>query len=94
MRTIKELKSNVNGKLHVVCNDEATAKRFLEDAEREGFMFGKYKPTTRSISDLYAVENDHLVSHVGAIGRMAYQAGESIKVDYAKYISGADEYII
>lgn len=94
MRTIQELRKNCYGKLHVFCKDEATARKFLEEAEREGFMFGEYKPTTRSISSLYAVETENSLAHVGAIGRMAFQSGAAIRVDYSKYINGEDEYII
>ena len=39
MRNVTEL-SKLNGKVYVYLGDEVIARRFLQDAENEGFTFG------------------------------------------------------
>ena len=92
--SIKELREKHNGKLYVYCKDQDTEQKFLCDAEAEGFMFGNQKPTENHAANIIAVEDDMKLAHVGAIGRMAYQSGACVRVDYSKYISGAEDYII
>lgn len=49
MRNVTEL-SKLNGKVYVYLRDEVIARRFLQDAENEGFTFGDgEKPTARFI---------------------------------------------
>ena len=93
MRTIEELRKNYDGKLHIYCKDKETAERFLNDAEKEGFMFGTIKPTDSHTSDIFAVEDNHKVAHVSTVGRIAFQNGMSTRIDYDKYISGAENYM-
>ena len=75
-----------------------TCRRFLEDAEAEGFMFGHIKPTESSTSDIVAVHKNKQMSHLGYTGHMRfYQAisvDDLIRVDYAKYITGEDDLYI
>lgn len=93
MRTIKELREKFDGKLYIFCKNKEIENRFLIDAENEGFRFGTQKPTENHASNIIAVENDLQLSHVGTIGRMAYQCGQCVRVDYDKFICGQD-YII
>ena len=59
--------------------DEVIADKFLRDAENEGFTFGDgAKPTTRPGNNLYVVNKDWTISHVGWAGHMAYQSATMI----------------
>ena len=100
MRTITEL-SKLNGKVYVYLRNETVAKKFLIDAEADGFTFGDgVKPTERDISDLFVVNRDWSISYVGWAGHMAYKSAncigdqELIRIDYEKYILGFEDYLI
>ena len=99
MRNVTEL-SKLNGKVYVYLKDEVIARRFLQDAENEGFTFGDgEKPTARPGNNLYMVNRDCTISHVGWAGHMAFQSAkyvgeqELIRVDYEKYLLG-EEFIL
>ena len=100
MRNVTEL-SKLNGKVYVYLRGEVIARRFLQDAENEGFTFGDgEKPTARLGNNLYVVNRDWTISHVGWAGHMAFQSAkcvgeqEIIRVDYEKYLLGEEEYLI
>ena len=100
MRNVTEL-SKLNGKVYVYLKDEMIARRFLQDAEKEGFTFGVgEKPTARPGNNLYVVNPDQTISHVGWAGHMAFQSAkyvgeqEMIRVDYEKYLIGEENYVI
>ena len=50
-------------------------KAFFAQAEKEGFLFGGMKPTTKHPSDLIAVLSDKTLCYVNSIGRMAAGSG-------------------
>lgn len=100
MRNVTEL-SKLNGKVYVYLKDEMIARRFLQDAENEGFTFGDgEKPTARPGNNLYVVNCDWTISHVGWAGHMAFQSAkyvgeqELIRVDYERYLSEEEDFII
>lgn len=100
MRNVTEL-SKLNGKVYVYLKDEMIARRFLQDAENEGFTFGDgEKPTARPGNNLYVVNRDWTISHVGWAGHMAFQSAkyvgeqELIRVDYERYLSEEEDFII
>ena len=100
MRNVTKI-SKLNGKVYVYLKDEVIARRFLKDAENEGFTFGDgEKPTARPGNNLYVVNRNWTISHVGWAGHMAFQSAkyvgeqELIRVDYEKYLLGEDDYII
>ena len=100
MRNVTEL-SKLNGKVYVYLRDEVIARRFLQDAENEGFTFGDgEKPTARPGNNLYVVNRDWTISHVGWTGHMAFQSAkyvgeqELIRVDYERYLSEEEDFII
>lgn len=100
MRNVTEL-SKLNGKVYVYLRDEVIARRFLQDAENEGFTFGDgEKPTARPGNNLYVVNCDWTISHVGWAGHMAFQSAkyvgeqELIRVDYERYLSEEEDFII
>lgn len=100
MRNVTEL-SKLNGKVYVYLRDEVIARRFLQDAENEGFTFGDgEKPTARPGNNLYVVNCDWTISHVGWTGHMAFQSAkriggqEMIRVDYERYLLGEENFVI
>ena len=100
MRNVTEL-SKLNGKVYVYLKDEMIARRFLQDAENEGFTFGDgEKPTARPGNNLYVVNCDWTISHIGWAGHMAFQSAkyvgeqELIRVDYERYLSEEEDFII
>lgn len=100
MRNVTEL-SKSNGKVYVYLRNEVIVRKFLKDAENEGFTFGDgEKPTARPGNNLYVVNRDWTISHVGWTGHMAFQSAkrigekELIRVDYEKYLLGEEEYLI
>lgn len=86
---LKSLLSTHSGKIYVYLATEEVCKRFLQDAENEGFTFSDgAKPTQKHISDIIAVNPDLTINYVGAIGHIAYQAASRIgnqkliRIDY------------
>lgn len=72
MHNVTEL-SKSNGKVYVYLRDEVIARRFLQDAEHDGFTFGDgEKPTAGLGNNLYVVNRDWTISHVGWAGHMAF----------------------
>ena len=94
MRNVTEL-SKLNGKVYVYLRGEVIARRFLQDAENEGFTFGDgEKPTARPGNNLYVVNRDWTISHVGWAGHMAFQSAKRIGVDYERYLLGEENFVI
>lgn len=94
-RTIEELRNSIEGKLYVRCSSEEIFRRFLTDAEAEGYMMGDRKPTEAGASyDIKAVEYGKKISNVGTIGHIACQTGDGNIhiVDYEQYINGNEDY--
>ena len=84
MKTIKELAS-MGERVYVHMKDQATAMRFLQQAEGEGFTFGDgVHPTERHWSDLYAIHPDGTLNYSNTIGRIEYASGSNdvVRIDY------------
>ena len=83
--------------VYVYCRSENIARRFLNDAEKEGFAFGDgIRPTEKETSDLFAVHQDYTVSYTGWAGHMLFKnpgCGNVVRVDYGKYISGVKDFM-
>ena len=60
LNTLRHIKSmNQPMHLYVYCRSRAIAKRFLADAEREGFVFGDGKlPTSKDTDSLFALNEE------------------------------------
>lgn len=107
MRTIKELVNKdipnykKKEKVYVYLANEEIGKKFMQQAEDEGFLFGDgAKPTSRCYAEVMAVNDDITINFVNSIGRMAFSSGTSsigdktlIRVDFEKYIAGEENYI-
>ena len=96
MRTIKEL-VKTNEKVYILLKTQAIRYRFMGDAEREGITYGDgAKPTERAVDDIMALHADGTICFLGWAGRMAYHHSKNAatRIDYEKYIDGADDYVI
>ncbi|MBQ7122392.1 MAG: hypothetical protein IJO03_09050 [Clostridia bacterium] len=99
-RTLSNL-LKLEGYVYVRLGTDEIAKRFLKDAQAEGFTFSDgVKPTKRHISDIFALHKDKTLCYLGWAGHMAYAQAERmgdepiIRVDYQKYVDGQADYII
>ena len=83
---------------YIYCRSKNIAKRFLQDAESEGFTFGDgTAPTQKDADDIFALYEDFTISYTGWAGHMLFRnpgSGNVVRIDYGKYLSGADEYIM
>ena len=100
-RTIKDLIRD-GERTYVYLSDDETGKRFLQNAEKEGFTFGDgVKPTEREYATVMAIGADGTIGYVGAIGFTAFASGAAkigkdflVRIDYRKYICGEEGYSI
>ncbi len=94
MSKIKSLLKEYSGsRIYVYLADQETGKKFLQDAEAEGFTFGDgVKPTRRSTSDILALNDDMTINYVGFVGHMAYRYADKIgerplvKIEYRELL--------
>ncbi|MCD8188140.1 MAG: hypothetical protein LUD57_05985 [Ruminococcus sp.] len=96
VRTLTELRNGFTGKVYIYLDSDEICKKFLQDAENEGFRFGKNKPTESNGSDIIALERNKRLSYVGFAGRMAFQCNDNNevhKIDYRKLINGEKDYL-
>ena len=96
LNTLWHIKSmNQPMHLYVYCRSTAIAKRFLADAEREGFVFGDGKlPTRKDTDNLFALNDDFTISYTGIVAHMMFGCRmENVYwVDYGKYVSGESDF--
>ncbi|MDD6645216.1 MAG: hypothetical protein PUE67_04075 [Oscillospiraceae bacterium] len=99
-RTIKNLLKE-NCRVYVYLSDKTVVKIFLRNAESEGFTFAdRVKTTARECDSVMAINKNFTINYVGIIGHIAFNTSEKagdkklLKVDYKKYISGDENYII
>ena len=92
VRTLDNLRNSMKGRLYIVCRNTAVGKRFLQDAEAQGYLFGSIKPTTFESVDMVALERHHQLAHVNYLGHMAAGAGAVNCIDYEKYIDGKQNF--
>lgn len=93
-RTIKKL-SEMDGKVFVYIANAETGKAFVEQARAEGYECGD------QAAEVMAVNKDMTITYVGSVGSMAFHSGakkigddELVRIDFGKYIAGADDYIM
>lgn len=96
-RTLTNLRNAFGGKVYVYLNSETIGRRFLEDAEKEGYRLGKTRPAQSGSSDIIALEHGKQLSFVGFVGHMAFQcpsgvSGKFYRVDYERYINGDENF--
>ncbi len=98
-RTLTELRNGINGRIYIYLADQDICKKFLKDAEAEGYRFGKVRPTESECADIIALEKNKQLSYVGFVGHMAFQCpsgveGAFYRIDYRKFSSGNNDYLI
>ncbi|MBO5576103.1 MAG: hypothetical protein J5956_07370 [Ruminococcus sp.] len=97
-RTLAQLRDSFEGHIYLHFGSEAEYEAFLVEAENEGFRFGERLPHEFSGSwhDIVALTQNKGVCFCNTFSRMAYQCGGDnvLRVEYAKYAGGEEEYII
>ena len=94
-RTIENLRNNLEGKVYVWFETDDVAKRFMEDADAEGYLIGGKRPIeVKTPQDFMAIEKDKQISHLSTSGHAAIGANaDNVRiVDYAKYVNGEKDY--
>lgn len=94
---LKSLMSMHTGRVYVYLATEDVCKRFLQDAESEGFTFTDgAKPTQKHTSDIIAINPDATINYVGVVGHVAFQSANRIgnqalyKIDYQQFLNQAE----
>lgn len=65
-----------NSRIFLHCKTHELARRFLADAEAEGFTFGDdVKPTERGTDSIFALNDNMTINYVGFVGHMAFSSG-------------------
>ena len=87
--------------ISVYCQSKNIARLFLKNAEKEGFTFGDgVLPTKREADDIFAINPDFTISYTGWVGHVMFKnsrtgfAGNIVRIDYGKYLSGARDYLM
>ena len=92
MRTVKELYS-LEGKVYLWLGSTGSFEQFIVSAKDEGFSL----PIGED--DILVLNEDWSFCHPGFVGHMAFHNAASvsgkelIRVDYNKWISGAEDYL-
>lgn len=105
MRTIDELLNN-NAAVWFYCESEEIGKKFLQDAENEGYTFvNGTKPTENGWGHILVPHKDKTIAYLSLmIWTMAFSQQfttdsrtkrrvKLIKIEYKKYINGEEDYI-
>ena len=97
-RTIQDLRNEFEGHVYLKFNTQNEYDEFLRAAEAEGFKFGDHMPTENIGKpwDIISVLDDKKLEFCGAVSHMAYASGaENVhRLDYNKYVTGDETYII
>lgn len=97
-RTIDDLRSIISGKIYIYLANEKIGKQFMQDAESEGYRFGKIKPTENGRSNIIALESKKQLSYVGFVGHMNFRCNGGsdeglTRIDYEKYVNGDKNFL-
>lgn len=94
---LKSILSTHTGRIYVYLATEDICKRFLRDAESEGFVFTDgMKPTQKHTSDVIAINPDLTINYVGFVGHLAIQVASKIgnqplhKIDYRQFLNQSE----
>ena len=80
---------------YIYCRSTDIAKRFLDDAEKEGFVFGDgTAPTSKETSNIFALNDDFTISYTGIVAHMMFgcDSGNVQWIDYGKYVNGEKDF--
>ena len=93
-RTIGNLRKSFNGDIYVWLGNDEIGKRFLQDAEDSGLLIPASKTVPYPYAEVMALRYQS-VGFVGANGMIRFQCGDTDdfrRIDYEKYVSGAEDY--
>ncbi len=80
-----------------ICN-KGVWENFCKQAEKEGFLWSNGKKVRRvEFDSIVAMNGDMTFNYVGYIGRIRFNNANDdsvCKIDFARYINGADDYLI
>lgn len=95
--TLKEL-AQLEGRVYVHISTGELGRRFMEQAERDGFTFQDgVSPTKREAAEIMALNPDMTLNYVGAVGRMAFGAAAVVgekRLIWVKYSESGSGMII
>ncbi len=96
MRSLKSLIEK-NKKVWFYCGTEDLQKRFLEQAEEEGFVTMQGEaPSTLSLQRLYGINCEGTMGYISnSIWYLSFHTGgqDILHIDYDRFISGEAEFI-
>ncbi len=98
MRTLKELFERTGEHwIWIYCPEKAHQRRFLQQAEEEGFLaVSGMRPTELGCNELYGIDDESMT--MGYVSRMCWflplEYGKTglLRIDFQKYISGEADY--
>ena len=97
MRTIRELIGR-GDKVYILLRSKEIRYRFMAGATMERIGYGDgMAATERMADDVMALCPDGTICYIGWAGRMGYhnfRCDTIVRIDYEKYISGAEDYIL
>lgn len=74
MGKISSLLSEYESRIYIYLANGEIGRKFLRDAEDEGFTFGDgVNPTARENDGIFAINKNMTVNYVGFIGHLAFR---------------------
>lgn len=88
-RTLTALRKALKGDVYVFLRNAQIGRRFLRDAEAEGYTIAGGRPTEHPYARIMALHNN-TICYVGANGAIRFGCGgtrDFHRVDYEKYLT-------
>jgi len=96
MRTLQSIIEK-NMKVWFYCGTEDLQKKFLEQAEEEGFVTMRGEdPTFLSLQRLYGINSEGTIGYISHfIWYLSFQTGNKdiLRIDYDSFLSGKEDFI-
>ena len=97
-RTLEDLRNKYEGHIYLSFHSHSEYDDFLVRAEKEGFRFGEHLPTEHLGEpwDIVSLLDGKMLAFCGTVSHTAFHSGgENVhRVEYARFISGDDDYLI
>lgn len=100
MRTISNL-YNEGDTVFICFENETIGKKFLQDAEKEGFLInGELPPATGNTSKIYLLKKGYIIHPIsGFVMHIFFGSGvktnkdkKVVRINYGNYTNGAENY--
>ena len=94
--TLDELRNKHQGKIYIWFASDEVYRRFLKDADDQGYMTGKTKPREcHWPRDIVSLDFDKKIYACNIISHKAFDQNPSVtRVDYEKYMAGMENYVL